>query len=280
MFERFTDQARMAVVAAQAEARKFDHDYIGTEHLLLALLRERGGVATRALEQVGVSAEQVRTRLHEVIPRGTDHRLEGHIPFTPRAKRTLEQALREAHRWRHDYLGPEHLLLGLIIEGGGVAGQTLSQAGADVDRVRDAVAGILATEPHQGQSGPPADAVFLSYRRGEAPWTAGRIYDELVRQFGARRVMMDAGPLEEILPACGTVLVLVDPGWTEPLDETVAAELALAASLHKRIIPLLVEGGTMPAFDPVLADLEPFPVDHGDFRVRMHDLVGLLRPTA
>jgi Clp amino terminal domain, pathogenicity island component len=277
MFERFTDQARATIVAAQAEARKLSHSYIGTEHILLGLIRDDDSAAARALAQTGVSAEQVRAHIHEVVPRGTQPP-EGHIPFTPGAKRTLEEALREAVRLHHDVIGPEHLLLGLMLAGEGTAAQALGHAGADLERVREVVAGQLGTgagAPHLA-----AGAVFISYRREQAPWTAGRIYDELARRLGTRRVMLDAGPAADILPACATVLVLVDPGWTDPLDEAVAAEVELAAAQGKRIIPVLIEGATMPAFNPVLAGLEPFPLSHGDFGVRMHDLVRLLRTAA
>lgn len=270
MFERFTDRARATVVAAQDEARRLSHNYIGTEHILLGLLRDDDSIASRALARTDVSAEQVRARIHELVSPGTEPP-ESHIPFTPRAKRSLEGALRESVRLGHDIIGPEHLLLGLMAEGEGTAARALAQAGAEVDRVRETVAGLIAAEP---------GAVYISYRREQAPWTAGRIYDELVRQLGSRRVRLDAGPAAEILPACAIVLVLVDPGWTEPLDEAVAAEVELAAAQGKRIIPVLIEGATMPAFDPVLADLEPFPLNHGDFRARMHELVTLIRTAA
>jgi Clp amino terminal domain, pathogenicity island component len=269
MFERFTDQARATVVAAQVEARRLSHNYIGTEHILLGLLRDDDSAASRTLAQVDVPAEQVRARILELVPPGT-RPPDGHMPFTPRAKRSLEEALREAVRLGHDIIGPEHLLLGLMIEGEGTAAQALAQAGADVDRVRETVVGLITTP----------GAVYISYRREQAPWTAGRIYDELVRRLGSGRIRLDAGPAAEILPDCAIVLVLVDPGWTEPLDEAVAAEVELAAAQGKQIIPVLIEGATMPAFSPVLADLEPFPLNHGDFQMRMHELVGLIRTAA
>jgi hypothetical protein len=275
MFERFTDRARATVVAAQAEARKLSHNYIGTEHILLGLLRDDDSAAARALAEAGVPVEQVRTRVHELVPRGTQTP-DGHIPFTPPAKRSLEAALREAMRFHHDFIAPEHLLLGLMVEGEGTAARALAEAGADITRVREAVARLLTAE----NAGPAPGAIYLSYRREEAPWTAGRIADELGRQLGPRRVMLDAGPAAEIMPACGIVLVLIDPGWTEPLDEAVAAEVELAASLDKRIIPVLVEGATMPAFHPVLAGLAPFPLSHGDFQARMQELRSLFRNAA
>jgi hypothetical protein len=277
MFERFTDRARATVVAAQSEARKLSHNYIGTEHILLGLLRDDDSAAARALAEAGVPVEQARARIHELVPRGTETP-GGHIPFTPRAKGSLEAALREARRLRHDFIGPEHLLLGLMLEGEGTAARALAEAGADITRVREAVGRLVTAE--NGPTRPAVGAIYLSYRREEAPWTAGRIVDELERQLGPGRVMLDAGPAAEVLPACGIVLVLIDPGWTEPLDEAVAAEVELAASLDKRIIPVLIEGATMPAFHPVLADLPPFPLTHGDFRVRMHDLVRLFRSAA
>jgi ATP-dependent Clp protease ATP-binding subunit ClpC len=278
MFERFTDQARRTVVGAQDEARLRAHNYIGTEHLLLGLVRDPTNVATRALERVGVTPDQVRTRIDAAVPRGT-REPGGHIPFTPRAKRSLEAALREAHRFRHDHIGTEHLVLGLLVEEDGVAAHTLRDAGVDLDQLRAAVADVLAASPQQTQRIAP-HTVYVAYRRGHGPWVAGRVADELVRQLGARRVQLDAGPVDEVLPQCDTVLVLVDRDWTEPPEPEVAAELALADRLHKQIIPVLIEDAAAPTASWVPADVEPARVGHAEFRVGMHDLVRRVRGEA
>jgi len=142
MFERFTDRARRVVVLAQEEARMLDHNYIGTEHLLLGLIHEGEGVAARALETMGVSLEAVRQQVETIIGRG-DEAPSGHIPFTPRAKRVLELSLRESGQLGHNYIGTEHILLGLVREGEGVAAQVLVKLGADLNRVRQMVIQLL-----------------------------------------------------------------------------------------------------------------------------------------
>jgi ATP-dependent Clp protease ATP-binding subunit ClpC len=146
MFERFTDRARRVIVLAQEEARLLDHDYIGTEHILLGLIREREGVAAQALESLGISLEAVRAEVEQVIGRGQT--TPGpQIPFTPRSKKVLELSLREARSLGHDYIGTEHILLGLIREGEGVAAQVLVELGADLSRVRQQVIELLSGEP-------------------------------------------------------------------------------------------------------------------------------------
>jgi ATP-dependent Clp protease ATP-binding subunit ClpC len=142
MFERFTDRARRAVVLAQEEARLLNHDYIGTEHLLLGLIHEGKGVAAKALESLGISLEAVRQNVEEMIGRG-QYAPPGHIPFTPRAKKVLELSLRESQQFGHDYIGTEHILLGLIREAEGVAAQVLVKLGADLNRVRQQVIQLL-----------------------------------------------------------------------------------------------------------------------------------------
>src|SRR5690242_13245092 len=142
MFERFTDRARRVVVLAQEEARMFNHNYIGTEHILLGLIHEGDGVAAKALKSLGISLESVRQHVEEVIGQGQQAPA-GHIPFTPRAKKVLELASREAQQFGHNYVGTEHILLGLIREGEGVAAQVLVQLGADLNRVRDQVVELL-----------------------------------------------------------------------------------------------------------------------------------------
>jgi hypothetical protein len=143
VFERFTDRARRVVVLAQEEARLLDHNYIGTEHLLLGLVSEGEGVAARALTALDISLETVRSQVETVIGRGGTLP-SGHIPFTPRAKKVLEFALREALQLGHNYIGTEHILLGLIREGEGVAAQVLVQLGADLDHVRRQVIQLLS----------------------------------------------------------------------------------------------------------------------------------------
>jgi ATP-dependent Clp protease ATP-binding subunit ClpC len=143
MFERFTDRARRVVVMAQDEARALDHNFIGTEHILLGLIAEGQGAAVGTLESLGIGLEAVRQQVTEMIGRG-QHAPSGHIPFTPRAKKVLELSLRESVRFGHGYIGTEHILLGLISEGDGVAAQVLTTLGADLDRTRDEVLLVLA----------------------------------------------------------------------------------------------------------------------------------------
>src|SRR5215471_13997915 len=142
MFERFTDQARRVVVVAQEESRKLGHDYIGTEHLLLGILGTGDSVAVNALGSLGVSLEAARQQVEEIVGRGS-HQVSGHIPFTPRAKKVLELSLRESIQLGHSYIGTEHILLGLIREGDGVAAQVLVKLGADLNRVRQQVIQLL-----------------------------------------------------------------------------------------------------------------------------------------
>ena len=152
MFERFTDRARRVVVLAQEEARLLNHNYIGTEHILLGLIHEGEGVAAKALESLGISLEAVRNQVEEIIGQGGQSP-SGHIPFTPRAKKVLELSLREALQLGHNYIGTEHILLGLIREGEGVAAQVLVKLGADLSRVRQQVIQLLSGYSGSG-SGP------------------------------------------------------------------------------------------------------------------------------
>ena len=143
MFEKFTDKARRVVVLAQEEAKLLNHNYIGTEHILLGLIHEGEGVAAKALEALGINLESVREQVQEIIGQGQQAPT-GHIPFTPRAKKVLELSLREALQLGHSYIGTEHLLLGLIREGEGVAAQVLTKLGADTNKVRQQVIQLLS----------------------------------------------------------------------------------------------------------------------------------------
>jgi hypothetical protein len=152
VFERFTDRARRIVVLAQEEARLLNHNYIGTEHILLGIIHEGEGVAARALESLDISLERVRSEVEEIIGEG-DSEPSGHIPFTPRAKKVLELSLREALQLGHNYIGTEHILLGLIREGEGVGARVLHKLGADLSGVRARVLQLLS-----GYTAGPGDA--------------------------------------------------------------------------------------------------------------------------
>ena len=165
MFERFTDRARRVVVLAQDEAKMLNHNYIGTEHILLGLIHEGEGVAAKALEQMGISLEAVRSEVEEIIGHGQTVPT-GHIPFTPRAKKVLELSLREALQMNHSYIGTEHILLGLVREGEGVAAQVLIKLGADLNRVRNTVLQLLSGS--QGKEAATAGAPEV----GPAPSSA------------------------------------------------------------------------------------------------------------
>jgi ATP-dependent Clp protease ATP-binding subunit ClpC len=177
MFERFTDRARRVVVLAQEEARMLNHNYIGTEHILLGLIHEGEGVAAKALESLGIALEGVRQQVEEIIGQG-QQAPSGHIPFTPRAKKVLELSLREALQLGHNYIGTEHILLGLIREGEGVAAQVLVKLGADLNRVRQQVLQLLSgyqgKEPTESGSG-----------RGEGTPSSSLVLDQFGRNLTA-----------------------------------------------------------------------------------------------
>jgi ATP-dependent Clp protease ATP-binding subunit ClpC len=155
MFERFTDRARRVVVLAQENARLLNHNYIGTEHILLGLLHESEGVAAKALESLGISLDAVRQQVEEIIGQG-QQAPSGHIPFTPRSKKVLELSLREALELGVNYIGTEHILLGLIREGDGVAAQVLVKLGAELSRVRQRVMQLLDRGQQSAEAPPEA----------------------------------------------------------------------------------------------------------------------------
>ena len=173
MFERFTERARQVVVLAQDEARAFGHDYIGTEHLLLGLLREEEGLAARVLESLHVTLEETRAHVERIVGRG-EGGATGQIPFTPRAKKTLELALREGLALRHNYIGTEHILLGLACLDEGVASRILLEGGVDAERTRAEVVRMLGG-PGTVTVGPvrrwpEAENLSRPHRSGDRRW--------------------------------------------------------------------------------------------------------------
>jgi ATP-dependent Clp protease ATP-binding subunit ClpC len=173
MFERFTDRARRVVVLAQEEAKMLNHNYIGTEHILLGLIHEGEGVAAKALESLGISLDAVREQVQDIIGQGQQQPT-GHIPFTPRAKKVLELSLREALQLGHNYIGTEHILLGLIREGEGVAAQVLVKLGADLNRVRQQVIQLLSG--YQGK-----EQVQVGANEQQQPQGGSQILDQFGR---------------------------------------------------------------------------------------------------
>jgi hypothetical protein len=174
MLERFTDQARRAVVLAEEEARTLDHNWIGTEHLLLGLIREGDGVAARALESLGISLQPVRQQVEEMIGRGQQVPSE-QIPFTPRSKKVLELSLRESLQLGQDHVGTEHILLGLIREGDGVAAQVLVRLGADLNRVRQQVIELVSDLRPQSGRRPPREVVPVIWMQVRLDVVEGRL---------------------------------------------------------------------------------------------------------
>ena len=175
MFERFTDRARRVVVFAQDEARGLNHNWIGPEHLLLAVIREGHGVGAKALESMQISLDVARQQVESIIGRGQNPVGDGHIPFTPRAKKVLELSLREALQLGHNYIGTEHILLGLIREGDGVAAQVLVSLGCDLNRARQQVIQLL--HGHQGKQ--------------PAPFTSGEELGDRLGSMAARLAVIE-----------------------------------------------------------------------------------------
>jgi hypothetical protein len=369
LFERFTDRARRVIVLGQEEARRLNHNYIGTEHILLGLVREGEGVAAMAVNGLGIYLEGVRQQVEEIIGVG-QQAPSGHIPFTPRAKVVLQLSLREALQLGHEYIGTEHILLALVREGEGVGAQVLIRLGADLNRVRQQVIVLLSGYPSVDEptavtpaqrAAPTADPVasgsfdaqiaklrqdkesaidsqdferaarlrdqeksllrakaqaerehpksghanrvFICYRREDSAWVAGRVHDELVRQLGTGMVFMDVDSIEPgrdfveatmaAMSSCDFVLVLIGPRWLQVTtdsgirrldapDDYVRTELEAALALGKRIIPLLVEGAMMPRPDQLpgsvtdLARRHAIRIEHGGFHEYMSNLLHVI----
>ena len=214
MFERFTDRARRVLVLAQEEARLLHHEFIGTEHILLGLIHEGDGVAANALEQMGIELEDVRSKVEETIGLSAvaDVATAGSPPFTPRAKKVLDLAMREALQLGHNYIGTEHILLGIVGEGEGVGAQVLTSLGADPARVRQEVLNLVSSRQASGEPGyPPWEGdhgrtgriVACSFCRRQSPDTgrliAGQgafICEHCVRQW-SEQLLGDEEPQSE-----------------------------------------------------------------------------------
>jgi ATP-dependent Clp protease ATP-binding subunit ClpC len=246
MFERFTDRARRVVVLAQEEAKLLKHNYIGTEHILLGLIHEGEGVAAKALEGMGISLEQVRDQVTEIIGEG-QQAPSGHIPFTPRAKKVLELSLREALQLGHSYIGTEHILLGLIREGEGVAAQVLVKLGADLARVRQEVIKLLSgyqgKEPASTgarEEGTPSGSLVLDQfgRNLTAAAREGNLDPVVGRELQMQRVMQVLSRRSKEIRTRGDIILFIDEIHT--LVGAGAAEGAIdAASILK---PMLARG--------------------------------------
>jgi ATP-dependent Clp protease ATP-binding subunit ClpC len=193
MFERYTDRARRVVVLAQEEARNLGHNYVGTEHILLGLIHESDGIAAKALLALGVSLDETRTQIEAIIGRGDLARAQdGPIPFTPRTKKVLELAVREALQLGHDYIGTEHILLGLMREGDGVGAQVLNSAGIEFSAVRQQIRELLrgSQESYLPPGSPQPNLMrAVDLRRAELGFDVPR---GVARDIGSRLAAMDA----------------------------------------------------------------------------------------
>jgi ATP-dependent Clp protease ATP-binding subunit ClpA len=240
MFERFTDRARRVVVLAQEEARLLNHNYVGSEHLLLGLIHEGQGVAAKALELLGIRLEAVRAQVEEIVEivgQGQQAPT-GPIPFTPRAKKVLELSLREAKQLGHNYIGTEHILLGLLREGEGVAAQVLIKLGADLSRVRQVViqllSGYVGGEAAAEQAGAPTRLVHMT-----VPKELREAQEQLAQVRQAKEAAIDA---EDFKQAAGlrdkeqqllTRVAELERAWTAGVDlEAVVQE---NHNLHREV---------------------------------------------
>jgi hypothetical protein len=236
MFERFTDEARGVLVLAQDEARLLDHNFIGTEHVLLGLAREEDGVAAKALASLGVRLEAVREKVAEMIGTGAGTSTTGSAPFTPRAKRALEFSLREALQLGHAHIGTEHMLLGLVREGEGVAAQVLVSLGADLKGVRQRVLDVLDGKVVQGAEQEARAAVATTVRARCA--RCGAALSEHARYTRIEASPGDAavegqGPLSVTVVYCGRCGTVLG----QPAERGPALMRPVAATVHSRPVP-------------------------------------------
>jgi Clp amino terminal domain, pathogenicity island component/Fic/DOC family len=239
VFQRYTDRARRMVVLAQEEAGALNHNYVGTEHILLGLIHEGAGVAACALESLGISLEDVRQQVEQIIGQGKQPP-SGRIPFTPRAKKVLELSLREAIRLGCNYIGTEHILLALIHEGEGVAAQVLVRLGADLNRVRQQVIQLLA-----GQQTTP---------RARVPLSGLGDYDEKIAAARQQKdAALDAGELGRAATLRGEEKRLLDERaarlaqWSAGVDAAaLAVEIDRLDQEVARLRDLLARNGIEP----------------------------------
>ena len=273
MFERFTDRARRVVVLAQEEAKLLKHNYIGTEHILLGLIHEGEGVAAKALEGMGISLEQVREQVTEIIGEG-QQAPSGHIPFTPRAKKVLELSLREALQLGHSYIGTEHILLGLIREGEGVAAQVLVKLGADLARVRQEVIKLLSgyqgKEPASTgarEEGTPSGSLVLDQFGTNLTAAAreGKLDPVVGRELQMQRVMQVLSRRTKNNP-----VLIGEPG----VGKTSVVE-GLAQSIVNGEVPEPLEGKQLYTLD--LGSLVAGSRYRGDFEERLKKVLKEIR---
>ena len=272
MFQRFSDRARRVVVLAQEEARMLNHNYIGTEHILLGLIQEGEGVAAKALESMGISLEAVRNQVEEIIGRGSSAP-SGHIPFTPRAKKVLELSLREALQLGHNYIGTEHILLGLIREGEGVAAQVLTKLGADLDRVRNQVVQLLTgaaasskESMELGEAMPQGNLLLDQFGRNLTQLAAQNKLDPVIgREKEIERVMQVLSRRTKNNP-----VLIGEPG----VGKTAVVE-GFAQSIMNNEVPQLLSGKQLYTLD--LGALVAGSRYRGDFEERLKKVVKEIR---
>ena len=273
MFERFTDRARRVVVLAQEEARMLNHNYIGTEHILLGLIHEGEGVAAKALESLGISLEAVRAQVEEIIGQG-QQAPSGHIPFTPRAKKVLELSLREALQLGHNYIGTEHILLGLIREGEGVAAQVLVKLGADLNRVRQQVIQLLsgyqgkeaATSGGPAEGTPSTSLVLDQFGRNlTAAAREGKLEPVIGREKEIERVMQILSRRTKNNP-----VLIGEPG----VGKTAVVE-GLAQAIVKNLVPETIKDKQIYSLD--LGALVAGSRYRGDFEERLKKVLKEIR---
>jgi len=271
MFERFTDRARRVVVLAQEEARLLNHNYIGTEHILLGLIHEGEGVAAKALESLGISLEAVRQQVEEIIGQGQATPT-GHIPFTPRAKKVLELSLREALQLGHNYIGTEHILLGLIREGEGVAAQVLQKLGADLNRVRQTVIQLLSGytggkgEGASPEQSPQGSLVLDQFGRNLTQLARETKLDPVIgREKEIERVMQVLSRRTKNNP-----VLIGDPG----VGKTAIVE-GLASAIVKGEVPETIKGKQIYTLD--LGALVAGSRYRGDFEERLKKVLKEIR---
>src|SRR5213593_1240063 len=269
MFERFTDRARRVVVLAQEEARMLNHNYIGTEHILLGLIHEGEGVAAKALESLNISLEAVRQQVEEIIGQGQAAPT-GHIPFTPRAKKVLELSLREALQLGHNYIGTEHILLGLIGEGD--AAQVLQKLGADLNRVRQQVIQLLSGytggkgEAAPGEAAPQGSMVLDQF---------GRNLTQLARETKLDPVIGRENEIERVMQVLSrrtknNPVLVGDPG----VGKTAIVE-GLAQKIVKGDVPETLKGKQIYTLD--LGALVAGSRYRGDFEERLKKVLKEIR---